>query len=317
MELEAKNQQIKAEQLEQAKKRLKTFEGNIDQQATFSCDKIGTNCPFIKVINKQHFEQLEKQKAVLKEEIENIEKSLVFVPLSGDEDPTGRIEGGVDEPSIAEVKKATEEGVMKIKTFLTDINFKSREDTYAKKETLQKLINEKDQNIMRLEIETHKLQDYQQQKTAFQTSLQHLEVQIQEKMKEIEKIKADQAQLDQQISEYHPETLQAHLQTLTRILQIIHDIQQLIADATSTKNLVKDLQQQEKFLTNLYTILSKELLLFALEEYLPVLSEIINSYLIQVVDYQIAMKITETAEKLELEAKIYDEKGEREVKSLS
>jgi hypothetical protein len=29
------------------------------------------------------------------------------------------------------------------------------------------------------------------------------------------------------------------------------------------------------------------------------------------------MKITETTEKLELEAKIYDEKGEREIKSLS
>jgi DNA repair exonuclease SbcCD ATPase subunit len=97
----------------------------------------------------------------------------------------------------------------------------------------------------------------------------------------------------------------------------LHSLEQLIQDATSTKHLIKDLQQQEKMLANLYTILSKEMLLFALDEYLPVLSEIINSFLSQVVEYQISMKISETTDKLELEAKVYDEKGEREVKSLS
>jgi DNA repair exonuclease SbcCD ATPase subunit len=94
-------------------------------------------------------------------------------------------------------------------------------------------------------------------------------------------------------------------------------LNQLIQDATSTKNLMKDLQQQDKMLGNLYTILSKEILLFALDEYLPILSEIINSFLSQVVEYQIGMRISETNDKLELEAKIFDEKGEREVKSLS
>jgi DNA repair exonuclease SbcCD ATPase subunit len=170
---------------------------------------------------------------------------------------------------------------------------------------------------MKLEAETQKLQDYQQQKTAFQTSLKNMEQQTAELQAKSQKLKADIEQLEQHISEQHSEQLKTQLQTLANILQTIHDIEQLITDATATKNLVKDLQQQEKLLANLYTILSKEILLIALDEYLPVLSEIINSFLVQVVDYQIAMKITETAEKLELEAKIYDEKGEREVKSLS
>ena len=107
------------------------------------------------------------------------------------------------------------------------------------------------------------------------------------------------------------------LQVSVRSLQTLSGLEQLVQDAMSTKNLVKDLQQQEKLLGNLYIVLSKELLLFALDEYLPVLSEIINSFLTQVVEYQIDMKIVETTEKLELEAKIFDEKGEREVKSLS
>jgi len=170
---------------------------------------------------------------------------------------------------------------------------------------------------MQLEGETQKLQAYQQQKTAFLTSLENIEQQIEKTLDARKKTLEECDGIDKEMQAQQPEQLREQLQRVARILQTIHDIEHLITDATATKNLVKDLQQQEKLLSNLYTILSKEILLFALDEYLPVLSEIINSYLVQVVDYQIAMKITETAEKLELEAKIYDEKGEREVKSLS
>ena len=44
----------------------------------------------------------------------------------------------------------------------------------------------------------------------------------------------------------------------------------------TNKNLVKKLQEDEKKLTRLYSILSKEILLFALDDYLPILSDIIN-----------------------------------------
>jgi len=55
-----------------------------------------------------------------------------------------------------------------------------------------------------------------------------------------------------------------------------------------------------------------------LEDSLPTLSEIINSFLSQIVDYQINFFLSKSAsDKLELEAKIYDEKWERDVKSLS
>ena len=53
------------------------------------------------------------------------------------------------------------------------------------------------------------------------------------------------------------------------------------------------------------------------DDYLPILSDIINDYLAQCVDYSIQMHIVENNEKLELEAKILDWKWEREVKSLS
>ena len=58
-------------------------------------------------------------------------------------------------------------------------------------------------------------------------------------------------------------------------------------------------------------------MLFVLGEYLPVLTEIINSYLSSVTDYQITIQLKESGEKLELETKIVDDRGERDVKSLS
>ena len=68
---------------------------------------------------------------------------------------------------------------------------------------------------------------------------------------------------------------------------------------------------------SIYQKENKDLLLFVLGEYLPVLTEIINSYLSSVTDYQITIQLNESKEKLELETKIIDDRGERDVKSLS
>ncbi|MEI8092030.1 MAG: hypothetical protein WCG98_07730 [bacterium] len=68
----------------------------------------------------------------------------------------------------------------------------------------------------------------------------------------------------------------------------------------------------------MYNIFAKELLLMVLQDSLPVLNDIINNYLTQVVDYQIKFALEKTSsDKLELAATIIDEKGEREIKSLS
>jgi len=49
-------------QLKNILKTLKELEQNIDTQATFACEKIELPCPFIKVINKKTFDQLDQQK---------------------------------------------------------------------------------------------------------------------------------------------------------------------------------------------------------------------------------------------------------------
>ncbi|MEI8008400.1 MAG: hypothetical protein WCI00_03000 [bacterium] len=52
---------------------LKELEKNIDTQATFACEKIQEPCPFIKVINKKTFDQLDQQKKTYIDQQEHIE----------------------------------------------------------------------------------------------------------------------------------------------------------------------------------------------------------------------------------------------------
>jgi hypothetical protein len=97
-------------------------------------------------------------------------------------------------------------------------------------------------------------------------------------------------------------------QMLVAYEQTVQQLDFLINEWNDLQLKIKHLTEEEKILGNLYTILNKELLLFVLSEYLPVLSEIINAYLASVVDYTITIKLKEESEKLELETKIIDEK---------
>jgi len=81
---------------------------------------------------------------------------------------------------------------------------------------------------------------------------------------------------------------------------------------------IKQLQEQEQMAKELYTIFSKELMVVVLQDFLPVLEQVINENLAKMVDYEIRFTVPEaTDEKMELDITVIDQHGEREVKSLS
>jgi hypothetical protein len=63
-------------QLKSLLERLENFEKQIESEAEFSCEKINSQCPFIRVINKQHFEQREVEKKKILEEKESLEQRV-------------------------------------------------------------------------------------------------------------------------------------------------------------------------------------------------------------------------------------------------
>ena len=102
--------------------------------------------------------------------------------------------------------------------------------------------------------------------------------------------------------------LQQQQTEIKQIFQAISQIEQLVEDNVKNKNLTKKLQEDEKKLGRLYSILSKEIVFIALEDRLPVLSEVINNYLSQCVDYTLKMQIDENSDKLEFNVTVIDEK---------
>ncbi|MBQ5945767.1 hypothetical protein IJL65_05375 [bacterium] len=150
------------------------------------------------------------------------------------------------------------------------------------------------------------MESYQKEKIAAETSLQHLEKAQQEQENNIKSLNDKIQEIQSEKEKSNAEVLQQQQRDIKQIFQNISQIEQLVEDSVSNQNLMKKLQEDEKKLSRLYSILSKEIVLFALDDYLPILSDIINDYLSQCVDYSIQMHIVENGEKLELEAKILD-----------
>jgi hypothetical protein len=81
---------------------------------------------------------------------------------------------------------------------------------------------------------------------------------------------------------------------------------------------IRELQDKEALVKDLLQIFQKELLIVVLQDFLPVLEEVINSYLQQIVPFSLRFELPKTMqEQIELAIWIEDENGQRAVKSLS
>jgi DNA repair exonuclease SbcCD ATPase subunit len=100
-------------------------------------------------------------------------------------------------------------------------------------------------------------------------------------------------------------------QTLIRIEELL----QSSREKHERIQAIKDELSRNKELT---TIFSKELMVVALQDFLPNLESVINTFLDGVVDYQIRFLTPESiSDTLELDIEIHDHHGVRQVKSLS
>ena len=298
-------------QVKSLAERLEQFDLQTNQDANFDCWEIGKPCPFVRLINQQHFQQREKEKNQIIQEQEALSQKIAMLNLS-------------------EKKQELEQTI------------KASENTTSSQEIQKNLTNQMEINQNKRELLRKFLQSFDYK--AFETTVGQRETlntslkEIERKLKEKENSLAHRDQLMLQISSIEKEitTLSGELQTLKNalqeapqsewleILQVLENYQSkyqqlevLLWERNDLQVKIKTLEQEEKLLWILYTVLNRDLLLFVLSEYLPILSEIINSYLSTVVSYILNIHLKEESEKLELETKILDEKGEREVKSLS
>ena len=310
----------KEDEIKQQKLRIEELDKMWAETSDFDCPDLCKKCPHINAINKQQYEQYSQQKEKLNQSLETMKSDFEK------EDYNRKIKDLENEknPEWWDLKKDLEDLLKrhtefsnKLKEFLLNIWFAEWEKSYHEWESIQVEIQSIDKQLFQWEEESKNLGKYQEDKVAFETSLQHLEKSLQDQDKQIEElnIKINSVKVEKEKADWSK--LQKQQSEIKQVSQMILQIEQLVEDSVSNKNLAKQLQEDEKKLSRLYSILSKDIVLFALDGYLPVLCDIINDYLSQCVDYSLKMQIVENWEKLELDAKVLDSKWEREVKSLS
>ncbi len=307
------------EQLKEIQNHIKVFEQNIEQQSIFSCEKIKTNCPYIKLINKKNFDQLYEQQQwfikkqkTLEDEINKKEKELSEFRWSNIQKTNNNFKEF--ETNIKEF----EEAIQHIKDFFNIIEWKNIETQYSTYISIKKLKIIKETEINELEKKKKQKEIFIQELEKNKSLQKLVEQEILEYQQEISNLQKEQ----NEIKEKNQNTIYEKLIIIERYnnncIIIQRDIENLIKDFKNIQRETEILKQQEKKINNLYTIFSKELLLLVLQDHLPILNDIINNYLSQIVDYQLDLKLNRTNnDKLELEANITDEQGERDIKSLS
>jgi len=305
-------------QLKNILKTLQELEKNIDTQATFACEKIQSSCPFIKVINKKTFDQLDQQKKGFTDQQEQIE--VTIKKLQTEIKSLSTTESKKDDKKIQELEKQQKEiekTIETIKIFLNEVNYKVIEKFYTEYTSQDKQAKELEKKISELEQEVKQVEEWKSQiqkaiiqKESIEKQLNDVVTTIAEKEQEWKKLELEKEKIDISTT---AKLEKNHL----AMKQYYHDIDMLVNEFKEHQLERQKLEEQEKILGNLYTIFSKELLLLVLQDHLPVLNDIINDRLASIVDYQISLKLKNEADKVELEAKIIDQKGERDTKSLS
>lgn len=317
------NKEIWEKEISELLERLNNSKKNIETQEIFECEKIKTNCPFIKIINKKTFDELDKQFTILENEYS--QKKIKFESENFDEKINNleQTKKGLSENKETTEKLKTEiaeiiEKINTIKTFLQEIEYKSIEDNYSSSQSLMNQINKLDEEISKLEEEQNKIQQYKLDLENHNSKLESIKTQKESLEKDITDKQIQIKKLESDIQNINIENIKTLENNNNECINIIKNIKTLIIEYKTTQIEIKKMKEEEILLNDLYQIISKEILLLALRDSLPVLTDIINTFLAQVVDYQISMNLNEdNPDKLELEAKITDEKGIRDTKSLS
>ena len=290
------------------------------ENSDFDCPDLCKKCPHINAINKQQYEQYSQQKEKLNQALETMKSEFVkqdfeskIEELESQKNP----EWWDLKNDLQELLKRHIDFSSSLKEYLVKIWFAEWEKSYHKWESIQSEIQSIDKQLFQREEETKNLEKYQQDKVAAETSLQHLEKSFHEQNKQIEDLNVRIEWVKSEKEKSSWTKLLQQQNEIKQTLQIISQVEQLVEDSVNNENMAKQLKEDEKKLGRLYSILSKEIVFLALDGYLPVLSDVINNYLSQCVDYTLKMQIVENGDKLELDVKVIDSKWEREVKSLS
>lgn len=299
-------QQNLVNQLTNISNKIQVFQDDIKQQTHYFCQQINGNCPYVWEIRWQTQQAINKQLEILQQEKKSLQTEITWL------NSENQIK--VFENEKGEILKQFEN----IKQFFLEVNWKLIKDNETKYKNFEAEIREKDQKINEFEVQIQKIDESKKTLVLLQSKLEATDEQIKQKTDEITKIQIEIKENQNLIETYNIEKILYLQKNIENIKNDIIKINWLIKDFKDIQFEIQKLQEEETVLNWLYQVLSKEFMLVVLQDFLPVLSDAINNYLTQIVDYELNFDlIKKSTDKLELDIIINDEKWQRQVKSLS
>ncbi len=315
---------------EAAQQQLQVLENQYAGQLEFRCEKIQDQCPYVEVIKWAALVSLRQQKLYLQEQIAQLTKEENAYQQYGD------MRAGLSDVWAwgANDIAAMQEEMTILTKHISHLDWKTLDQRYESYQMYDHQMIQLDKEIAHFADQRRQreqlLERYHQKKWDMSALQQQALYTKQQGEQLVERIKKLHQQLSgpwewdnrwdvgKNIVHWDVAAYDNVLWSIDILLRTSESIESLVRDYTQTKYEVKQLQEKEKMLTDLANIFSKELLLLVLQDFLPSLQEVMNSYLAQLVDYTVQFELQKSAsDKLELEITVTDAYGKRPIKSLS
>ncbi|MBR6908237.1 hypothetical protein IKN40_07345 [bacterium] len=180
--------------------RLENFEKQIESEAEFSCEKINSQCPFIRVINKQHFEQREVEKKKILEEKESLEQRVKSEDFDKKlEDIKKKLENP-ESSSQDEKKQIKDDQIKNIKAMDLLRDFLKVVD-YKKIDELNETFKKNENQISELEKQIIQQEELQASQEKLQQDKIRLETSIKQKDNLIQSVENQKKELQEKITQ--------------------------------------------------------------------------------------------------------------------
>ncbi len=272
------------------------------QQTRFECDKINEPCPYVDLINQNAVSALDRQLwHIQAQQLQFKDKLPTYLANIKD---------------LEESNKQIDTSLDKLKKFLKKIEWKKLQMIAEQISIVQSHISEIHVKLEASQHERDKYTALETQKVGLQTKVQSLTQQktmYQNEVIENNKVSANNMDVKKTIVLY-----ETSKKWIENTILYCRQLQELSEQYNKHQKEVKILQEQLQISKDLYQIFSKELMIVVLQDFLPALQEVLNSYLSQIVEYEIRFLTPgDSQDQLELDIQIVDKLWVRSVKSLS
>lgn len=346
------------DQIDQYEKKIKKIWEDISFQSKFYCEKIKDDCPYMDEIKSDVISQFKTQKHEYEEELTKLKKLLdeqqydkKIEEIDTQISDLKKQKTAVDKNPknyFSDFFLQVDKEIKELENQMKELDFERKNNEYGKNienidkkisdnlefmekinrkkikeniEEYRKLDNSKndlDKKIQEYEQRVEDIQKLEEEIVGFKSKIDSYTTQKKQLQTKKKSLEDKLAKLRKQIDEFEFDKLQEDEKKLDKVLEAIWNINSLKEDFSELKLKIEKLKDEEKVLSDLYNIFSKELMLVILQNFLPQISSVLNNYLGQVVDFEVDFDLEKKpSEKLELEINIVDKYWKRPVKSLS